>query len=71
MGNQEHTLKALRELGVLTAEELEELDLVRKKRNEYMHLDKIATGGRRLKVDSLVVVSNLTNFLKKHRLSES
>jgi hypothetical protein len=71
LGNQAHRLKVLRELGVLTAEELRELDLVRTKRNEYMHLDKISTGGRRIKADSLLVVTNLTNFLNKHRLLES
>ncbi len=68
LGYQQNRLKVLKELGVLTEEEFRELDLIRTKRNEYMHLNKIATGGRKIKPDSLDVVSNLTSFLNHHKL---
>jgi hypothetical protein len=71
LGRQEGRLVALRELGVLTEEERTKLDLIRDRRNEYVHLNTIRTTEKTIKEDSLKVVSTLTEFLNEHRLSLS
>jgi len=70
LGNQKSRLKALKELRVITETERQQLESIRRTRNEYIHLDKIAKSERKIRSDSLQVVNNLTIFLNGHKLSE-
>jgi len=71
LGNQKLRLKALRKLDILTEDELKKLDFIRETRNEYVHLNTIRTTEKKIKIDSLKVVGNLTEFLNEHTLSMS
>jgi hypothetical protein len=63
LGNQEGRLKTLKELGILTENEYEQLDRIRWIRNQYVHLNLRSA---EIKDDCLDGVRNLINFLNKH-----
>lgn len=71
LGYQNGRLEALKQLGVITAQEHRSLEFIMHKRNEYVHLNTIRRTEKTIKKDSLKVVDMLTEFLNKHGLSLS
>jgi hypothetical protein len=62
-------LDALRDLGILGDRERKKLDIVRRARNDYMHLDKADEPGTNIKADCLTALRNLIEFLNEHPVS--
>jgi hypothetical protein len=62
-------LQALKDMEILSDEEWNRLDTVRKVRNDYIHLDKADEPGSNIKADCLSALKNLIEFLNGHAIS--
>lgn len=61
-------LQLLKDLKIITMKDYECLGFIRKRRNKYIHLDKIDLSGEDIKKDCLDVLRKLIEFLNRRPL---